>query len=110
MHDDGKIYPPIPYERHIFVCVAGKTCPGRGSEQVLSLLRQKAKGAGITYRIRVNKSGCLNQCDAGPMIVVDPEGIWYAGVTTDDVDEIFEKTVLRGEVIDRLLHQNRREA
>ena len=110
MHDDGKIYPPTPYERHLFVCVTGKTCPGRGSEQVLALLRQKAKAAGITDRIRVNKSGCLNQCAAGPVMVVYPEGIWYSGVSANDVDEIFTKTVLRGEVIERLLHRNRREA
>ena len=39
------------------------------------------------------------------MIVVYPENIWYAGVTLDDVDEILEKTVMRGEIIERLLHK-----
>lgn len=104
---DEKVYPPVPYERHVFVCNAGKTCPLRGGAEIAGLLKAKAKAAGITDRIRVNKSGCLNQCAHGPMIVVYPEAIWYAGVTLDDVDEILEKTVIRGEVIPRLLHRNR---
>ncbi len=53
----------------------------------------------------MNKSGCLNQCSHGPTIVVYPEVIWYAGVTLDDVDEIFTKTVLGGEAIPRLVHE-----
>lgn len=102
---DEKTYPPVPYERHVFVCISGKTCPTRGSAEIAGRLKAKAKEAGITDRIRVNKSGCLNQCDAGPMIVVYPENLWYAGVTLDDVDEIFTRTVLQGETIERLLHR-----
>jgi len=69
-------------------------------------LKAKAKAAGITDRIRVNKSGCLNQCEFGPMIVIYPQAIWYAGVAPGDVDEILERTLIRGEVIPRLLHGN----
>jgi (2Fe-2S) ferredoxin len=99
----SKVHPPVPYERHIFVCVSGKTCPGRGGDEIAGQLKRLAKEHGITDRIRVNKSGCLNQCTSGPMLVVYPEAVWYAGLTLDDVDEIFEKTLLRGEVIERLL-------
>jgi (2Fe-2S) ferredoxin len=99
-----KVYPPVPYERHAFVCNKGKTCPGRGGTEIVAELKAKAKAAGITDRIRVNKSGCLNQCESGPVIVIYPQAIWYAGVTRDDVDEILEKTLIRGEVIPRLLH------
>jgi len=104
MQIEPKKYPPVPYERHVFVCCYGKTCPNRGGADIAGLLRQRAKVAGITDRIRVNKSGCLNQCSTGPTIVVYPEVIWYAGVRESDLDEIFEKTVLRGEAIPRLLH------
>ena len=99
-----KRHPPVPYERHVFVCVSGKTCPGRGGDEIGGRLKRMSKEAGITKRMRVNKSGCLNQCASGPSIVIYPEAIWYAGVTLDDVEEIFEKTVMRGEVIPRLVH------
>ena len=105
MEFEPKKYPPVPYERHVFVCCFGKTCPNRGGDHLAGLLKQRAKAAAITDRIRVNKSGCLNQCSHGPTIVVYPEGTWYAGVTAEDVDEIFEKTVLRGETIPRLVHE-----
>lgn len=98
-----KLYPKVPYERHVFVCTFGKTCPGRGGFDIGGRLKAMAKAAGITNRIRVNRSGCLNQCVHGPAIVVYPEAIWYAPVTPADVEEIFEKTVLRGEVVPRLL-------
>lgn len=101
--DETKTHPPVPYERHVFVCTFGKTCPARGGAAIGGELKRMAKEAGITARIRVNKAGCLNQCDRGPTMVVYPEAIWYGGVTTSDIPEILTKTVMRGEVISRLL-------
>jgi len=101
--DQEKTYPPVPYERHVFVCTFGKTCPNRGGADIGGELKRRAKEAGITKRIRVNKSGCLNQCSRGPTMVVYPEVIWYGGVKASDIDDILTKTVMRGEVIPRLL-------
>ena len=53
--------------------------------------------------VRVNKSGCLAQCGHGPMIAVYPENVWYAGVKLEDVTEIVERHLARGEVVQRLL-------
>ncbi len=97
-------HPPVPYERHVFVCVAGKTCPEWGGAEIAGRLKEMAFEAGVTDRIRVNPAGCLNQCGHGPVIVVYPEQIWYAGVKPDDVEEIFSRTVMNGEVVSRLLH------
>lgn len=110
MQIEPKKYPPVPYQRHVFVCCFGKTCPNRSGAEIAGLLKQKAKAAGITDRIRVNRSGCLNQCATGPSIVVYPENIWYAGVRAEDVDEIFERTVLEGEAISRLVSEGGRES
>jgi len=102
---DVKSYPPVPYQRHAFVCYWGKDCAPCGGSRIADELKAKAKAAGITDRVRVNKSGCLNQCDSGPMMVVYPEAVWYAGVKLEDVDEILDRTLVRGEVIERLLHR-----
>jgi len=102
---EPKVYPAVPYERHAFVCYWGKDCAPKGGPAIADALKAKAKAAGITGRVRVNKSGCLNQCDSGPMIVVYPEGVWYAGVGLSDVDEILERTLVKGEIVERLVHR-----
>jgi len=102
---DPIVHPPVPYERHAFVCYRGKDCGPRGGAKIAAALRGRARDAGITDRVRVNKSGCLNQCDSGPMMVVYPEAVWYSKVTLDDVDEILERTLINGEVIERLVHR-----
>ena len=53
-------------------------------------------------RIGVTYSGCLGPCDSGPNVLVYPEGVMYAGVTKDDVLEIFDKHLEGDEVVTRL--------
>ena len=52
--------------------------------------------------IRINKSGCLDLCELGPAMVIYPNKIWYKNVSIDDCEEIFNKTILKDEIIDRL--------
>jgi (2Fe-2S) ferredoxin len=77
-----------PYEVHAFVCLGGKTCPTQGSEAIWAALKAGVAERGLDDRVRVNKSGCLSQCGHGPMICVYPEGVWYGGVTPEDVAPI----------------------
>jgi (2Fe-2S) ferredoxin len=99
---ETKVHPPVPYERHAFLCYWGKHCGPHGGRKICDELKVKVKAAGMADRVRVNKSGCLNQCDTGPTMVVYPEGTWYGKLTLDDVDEIFERTLVSGCAIDRL--------
>ena len=58
---------------------------------------------GIKGRVRANKSGCLDQCEHGPTIVIYPDGIWYGGVGTADVDEIVDSHILGNLPVERLI-------
>jgi (2Fe-2S) ferredoxin len=98
------------FERHLFVCVNARgsdnqrgCCASKGSEEIAKALKIKAYDLGLKGRIRVNKAGCLDACEEGVSAVVYPEGIWYRGVTLEDVDEIVERTLVKGEIIERLL-------
>ena len=53
-------------------------------------------------KIRINKSGCLDRCSEGPCIVVYPEAVWYTYVDVHDIDEIVDKHLIKGEVVERL--------
>ena len=94
---------------HLFVCTNNRkpddprgSCTARGSAAVLDALKSKAKAAGLKGKVRVNSAGCLDACEHGVSIVVYPQGAWYAKVTPEDADEIVERTLKRGEIIERL--------
>ena len=103
---------PLPphFARHVFFCTNqredGKTCCAtQCAEAAAAHCKQRVKDLGLSgaEKVRVNKAGCLGRCSAGPVAVVYPEGVWYSYVDLDDIDEIVERHVLRGEVVERLL-------
>jgi (2Fe-2S) ferredoxin len=92
------------YERHVFVCTSGTTCPGQGSVEVHAELKRRVKQAGLKQRVRVNHAGCMNQCGHGPMVVVYPENVWYAGVDRDGARRIAEEHLRDGRVVEEYLY------
>jgi len=91
------------YERHVFVCTSGETCPEQGdTEKFVKILRDRAKQAGRAANVRINKAGCFSQCGHGPMIVFYPENVWYSGVQESDLDEIFSSHIVGGKPVERL--------
>jgi (2Fe-2S) ferredoxin len=103
------------FKRHIFVCVNERPadhpkgcCASKGSVDVRDFLKAELKKRGLARIIRSNNAGCLDACEHGISMVIYPEGIWYAKVTRDDIPEIIERTILGGEVIQRLLPQDAR--
>lgn len=94
------------YEKHVFVCTTGSTCPTQGdTESFVKYLRGQVAKAGLHGEIRVNKSGCFSQCGNGPMIVVYPENVWYAAVKAEDLPELVESHLIGGEPVGRLLYR-----
>jgi (2Fe-2S) ferredoxin len=81
------------FEKLILVCLNERadpraSCLPRGAAEVHSRLKEWVKGHGLSARVRVSKSGCLDQCSRGITVVVLPEFCWYGGVTPDDVERI----------------------
>lgn len=98
------------YIRHIFICTNRRrdddpkgSCAQKGSEEIRELLKKELHARGLKTEVRANRSGCLDVCEHGPNVVIYPEGVWYHGVTKEDISEIIEKHVIGGEVIERLL-------
>lgn len=92
------------YKKHVFICTSGKTCPLEGAEAVLDQFRQNIFERGLKKEIRINKSGCLDQCGNGPVAVVYPDGTWYAHLKPEDANEIIEEHLLGGKPVDRCLY------
>jgi len=93
------------YQTHVFVCTSGDDCPVQGDvEGFVKYLRGEAVKAGLKDAVRVNKAGCFSQCGHGPMMVVYPENVWYAGVKESDLPEIFESHIKNGTPVQRLVY------
>jgi (2Fe-2S) ferredoxin len=98
------------FQRHVFVCVNERppdnpkgSCAAKGAQAVRDALKKSLKSHKVGDEVRANNAGCLDQCEHGVTVVVYPEQVWYGHVTVADVDEIVEKHVIGGEVVERLL-------
>lgn len=101
------------YKRHIFFCLNQRDggrpcCTARGAEDAFDHCKQAVKAAGLAGQgqVRVNRAGCLDRCEEGPACVVYPEGVWYTYVDKGDIDEIVERHLKHGEVVERLVLHN----
>ena len=93
-----------PYERHVFICTHGEFCPFDGSDEVHRILKEGVATRGLKTKVRVNRAGCFNQCGNGPMVVVYPENVWYAGVTPEKARRILEEHIAGGRPVTDLVY------
>ena len=97
------------FKHHVFFCCNQRAdgeacCNTLGASDAQSYAKDrigqlKLKGQG---NIRINKAGCLDRCDEGPVIVVYPEEVWYSYVDKEDIEEIIQEHLVHGRVVERL--------
>ncbi len=91
------------YKGMLMVCT-GTGCVSAGGFSIRDALTEKLKSAGVDKDFLVVGTGCNGFCAMGPIIVVQPEGVFYQKVQDEDLDEIIEKHLKGGQVVERLLH------
>jgi len=98
------------YQRHIFFCTNVREgtdrpcCSACGSKALRDYCKGRVKALGLSGKgaVRVNVSGCLDRCEEGPVAVVYPEAVWYTYIDESDLDEIIERHLKNGEIVERL--------
>ena len=97
------------YTHHVFFCCNQRDdgqpcCNDHGSRAMREYAKARIKELRLSGKgnIRVNQAGCLDRCDEGPTLVVYPEGVWYTYVDQHDVDEIIDKHLINGVIVERL--------
>lgn len=88
-------------EKHILVC-HGTGCTSSKSPEILKRFREILKEKNID-NVRVIQTGCFGLCAKGPIVIIRPEDTFYAMVKPEDCEEIIEKHIQNGEVVERLL-------
>jgi (2Fe-2S) ferredoxin len=96
-------------ERYLFVCTNRRdldnpkgSCAQKGSEEVVKKLKEALVKRGAQKQIRACSSSCLDLCELGISIVVEPDHVAYGRVTLADVDEIADAAVA-GTIVERLV-------
>lgn len=97
-------------ERHVLVCLNTRppgnpkgSCGEKGSEALFERLKAMVREGGLGERVIVNRTSCLKHCSRGVTVAVQPDNVWYAGVTADDLEEICEGHLRGGRPVERLL-------
>ncbi|MCF6219162.1 MAG: (2Fe-2S) ferredoxin domain-containing protein [Gammaproteobacteria bacterium] len=95
------------YKRHMLVCV-GPRCAKEGeSQRLFESLGKKFKAAGIdkgALRVKRTRSHCFATCKGGPVLCIQPDGIWYYNVTEDNLDRIIDQHLVNGEPVEQLIY------
>jgi (2Fe-2S) ferredoxin len=90
------------YSRHILVCTGGFCSPGRQGRALYELLPRLLDREGLLFgpgRVKRGETPCLGVCAGGPIVVVYPDGVWYAGVTAELLDRIVREHLREGRVV-----------
>ncbi len=97
------------FQHHVFFCcnqrIPGDTCCNdhkAADMQAYAKDRIRALGLKGNGKIRINKAGCLDRCDEGPVLVVYPDAVWYTYIDKEDIDEIIESHLVKGQIVERL--------
>jgi NADH-quinone oxidoreductase subunit F len=91
----------------VVVSVCGGTgCHAYGCKKVRDEFAKIIKKNGNMQKIRLRYTGCRGFCERGPIVTIQPQGIFYQRVQEEDVPVILSETVEKGEIIDRLLYND----
>jgi NADH-quinone oxidoreductase subunit F len=96
-----------PSRRLIIVC-HGTGCLANGSDRVADALRRAIRDCGADASVvpEIKTTGCHGFCSRGPLVIMEPEGIFYQKVQPEDAEEIVRTTVLEHKPVERLLYKD----
>lgn len=90
---------------HVLIC-GGTGCTASGSQKLQETLKKELEAKGLQDEIRIVQTGCFGLCALGPIMIIYPEGVFYSRVTVDDIPEIVEEHLLKGRIVQRLVHKD----
>ena len=88
------------YEHVVRIC-QGTGCTSSNSEKIRLEIERELEEAGVD-NVKVDFSGCHGFCEQGPIVIIEPEGTFYARVKIEDARDIVQLHLMRGEKVERL--------
>ena len=90
-------------KKRVRICMTG--CRAFGAQEIKDKLIEEIEASGLSKKVEVVPTGCQGFCARAPVMVIDPDDIFYQQVTPSDVKEIVSQTLVKGKLIERLLYK-----
>jgi len=87
----------------IILC-GGPGCHASRSQAVIDSIRRELSAQRLTSKVRLLVTGCHGFCEEGPLMIIEPGNLFYCRISPDDAFEIVSQTIVKGEVVERLLY------
>ncbi len=99
----------MAFRTHVLVC-AGTGCVSGKSYATAEALEKELRGRGLDEEVQVIRTGCQGFCAEGPIVIVQPDGVFYRGVTAKDAAFLVTEHLLKGRPVKRLMYTPPQEA
>ena len=94
---------------HLLLCVGPRCTQDGQSQELYDSLGARFKAAGLQegdLRVKRSRVSCFAACKGGPIVCVQPDGVWYYNVTSANMDRIIDEHLVHGRVVQELVfHQ-----
>ena len=90
---------------HVMIC-GGTGCTSSDSPKIAEAMENEIVKLGLQDEIKVVRTGCFGLCENGPVMIIYPDGTFYSRVKVSDVPEIASEHLLKGRIVDRLVHRD----
>ncbi|MCK5200266.1 MAG: (2Fe-2S) ferredoxin domain-containing protein, partial [Spirochaetales bacterium] len=89
-------------KQEILIC-CGAGCIASGSLALKKSLEEEIAAANLN--LEVKETGCMGPCSQGPVIMIQPDGIVYESLSTDDASRIIDEHIIGGNIIEDFAFQ-----
>ncbi|MBU0599456.1 NADH-quinone oxidoreductase subunit NuoF [bacterium] len=96
------------YRTNIMLCT-GTECVAKGSLEIMKALEEEVKKRGLEDKVAVIPTGCDGFCNAGPIMIVQPDGIFYQQVKVEHIPHLVEEHFLKGRPVKSLMYVPKKE-
>ncbi|MEA4897462.1 NADH-quinone oxidoreductase subunit NuoF [Bacillota bacterium Meth-B3] len=92
------------FRSHVLIC-GGTGCTSSGSAKILKKFETLIDKNGLSKEVKLVHTGCFGLCEAGPVVIIYPEGAFYSRISDADVEEIVSEHLIKGRIVTRLLYK-----
>lgn len=96
------------YRSHVLVC-GGTGCTSSNSLKIIERFEELIEKNGLSEEVKVVRTGCFGLCERGPIVIVYPEGAFYARIKPEDVDIIVSEHLIKGRIVQDLIYHEAKD-